>query len=128
MAGAALFAAVVLSSNSGFAGQVASQFYHGTWNCTLDGRSSKMTWKVVGDTQTTCSGGLCSVTHGVKEVGSFRDSTGPWVPLTLLGTSTQSITFRHADGNKWYLARSGTRRMDGHSNWQGNQYPLSCSR
>ena len=128
VAGAALTAMVVLSSQSAFASQAVSKFYHGTWNCKLDGRNSQMTWKVVNDTRTTCNGGRCSVTHGVKEVGSFRDSTGPWVTLTPLGVSHQSITFRHADGNKWYLANTGTRRMSGHSTWMGNQYPLSCWR
>jgi len=128
VAGAMVTAVVIASSQGAFAGQVATQFYHGKWSCTLDGRSTKMTWKVVSDTQSTCSQEKCSVSHGAKSAGSFYDRNGPWVTLTLLSASTQSITFRHADGNKWYLARSGTKKMSGHSTWQGNQYPLSCSR
>lgn len=129
MAGAALSAVVLLSSQSAFASQSRGMFYHGTWNCKLDGRNSQMVWKVANDTRTTCnSKGVCSVTHGVKDVGSFRDSTGPWVSLTPLGVSHQSITFRHADGNKWYLANTGTRKMSGHSTWMGKQYSLTCQR
>ena len=109
------------------ASQIASQFYHGTWNCMLDGRPTTIVWRVVDDTRTTCNGDTCSVTHGVKTVGSFLDR-GTWVSLTMLGASSQSITFRHPDGNNWYLYNAGTRRMNGHSVWQGNQYPLSCSR
>ena len=128
LAGAALAAMALLSSHTAFASQGVSQVYHGNWNCNLHGRSAKMAWKIVDDTRTECSGGRCSVSHGVKEVGSFKDGSGPWVSLTALGTSTQSITFRHADGNKWYLARTSARQLNGHSTWQGNQYPLSCWR
>jgi Family of unknown function (DUF6006) len=64
---------------------IASQavgWWGGNWNCNIDGRSARMRWNVVDDSQTTCNGNICSTTSGVRWQGSFSDNGSRWVPLT----------------------------------------------
>lgn len=110
---------------------LAPGWWGGTWACTIDGRPATMKWAVVDDSQTTCSGGVCTSTSGVKWKGSFSDNGSQWVALTNARTGNQGgLYFRHADGNQWYLPKpaGGNGRTTGWTTWNGRRYPLSCQR
>jgi Family of unknown function (DUF6006) len=111
---------------------IASQavgWWGGNWNCNIDGRSARMRWNVVDDSQTTCNGNICSTTSGVRWQGSFSDNGSRWVPLTNPREGHQGgLYFRHADGNQWYLPKPTGNRTTGWTTWNGKRYPLSCWR
>lgn len=116
--------------DSAEASTVASQWYFGSWACRIDGRPAKMRWRVVDDPQTTCAGGICTSTSGVKVVGHFSDNGGPWVPLkaTASGSTTLSIRYLGAQQDNWFLRYSpNTRSASGWTTWQRRRFPLSCS-
>jgi hypothetical protein len=99
----------------------------GRWSCNIDGRAATMVWEVRDDSRTTCSGGVCARTSGVKIVGFFWDRNGPWARLTDLNQYPNRVTFRHADGNLWGLTLSG-RNASGYTTWNGRHYRLTCVR
>lgn len=108
---------------------IAAKWWDGDWNCSIDGRSARMKWKVVDDTQTTCSDGICTSTAKVKRVGQFSDNGGGWVALTFLREDLSGgLNFQHADGNAWYLPKPKAGRSTGWTTWQGRRYPLICWR
>ncbi len=112
------------------ASQVPSQWYFGKWNCTIDGRPAKMQWLVVDDPQTTCSGGVCSSSSGVKVVGRFSDNGSAWVPLATryLRGNDFGIRYLGAEQNNWMLRyQPSTKVAAGWTTWRGNRYPLQCS-
>jgi hypothetical protein len=111
------------------AGMTPGIWLDGNWTCKIDGRPARMAWKVIDDTQQTCSGGTCSLSHGVRRVGSFSDNGSKWVPLTdPRQESRGGFFFRHADGNQWYLPKPSGNRTSGWTTWNGARYPLSCSK
>lgn len=110
------------------ASMVVREWYFGTWNCNIDGRPARMTWRVVDDSRTTCSGDVCSTTSGVAIRGSFSDNGGAWVPLTRVSSGTSFLSLRHADGNFWRLNVTGPGRAAGWTTWSGRRFPLSCWR
>jgi len=116
------------------ASQVVGQWYHGNWSCRSDGRPARMRWVVRDDPgPSNCRYDarlreqVCSRTSGVTTVGEFWDRNGPWRRLTIQTRGQNSLHFRHADGNPWFLQRSGS-RANGWTTWNGNRYPLQCSR
>ena len=105
-----------------------TQWFNGTWNCTIDGRPSVMRWRYVDDSQTNCSGGVCSSTSGVALRGSFSDNGSPFVRLTRITSSSTVLTMRHPDGNRWRLDMRAPGRATGYTTWNGQRYPLICNR
>jgi hypothetical protein len=111
-----------------YASQVPG-WWGGDWNCNIDGRSARMKWNAVDDSQTTCNGETCSTTSGARWKGSFSDNGSRWVPLTNPQEGSKGgLFFRHADGNKWYLSKPAGNRTTGWTTWNGQRYPLSCWR
>ncbi len=112
------------------ASQTASKWYFGSWSCTIDGRPARMRWRVVDDPQTTCAGGICTSTSGVKVVGHFSDNGGPWTPLraTSSGPATLNMQYLGAEQAPWFLRYNAAQRQaQGWTTWRGHRYPLSCS-
>ncbi|MFZ5717049.1 MAG: DUF6006 family protein [Bradyrhizobium sp.] len=117
-----------LACGSAPASQVVG-WWGGTWSCNIDGRSARMKWVAVDDSQTTCNGGTCTSSSGVRWSGSFSDNGSRWVKLTNPRSGTQGgVYFHHADGNKWYLAKPVSNKAVGWTTWNGQRYALSCWR
>ena len=111
------------------ASQVPLQWYFGKWNCSIDGRQAKMQWLVVDDPQTTCSGGVCSSSSGVKVVGRFSDNGSAWVPLSkrYLRGNDFGIRYLGAEQDNWMLRYQPRSKVAaGWTTWRGNRYPLEC--
>jgi Family of unknown function (DUF6006) len=124
-------AGLVFASGHAKAGLVASEWFFGLWDCNIDGRPAQMQWRVVDDSQTTCSGDVCSTTSGVRIAGRFSDNGSAWVPLEKRFSSRkkQDLGIRYLGGEKdnWYLKyNSLTKVADGWTTWRGNRYPLQC--
>jgi hypothetical protein len=124
-------ASLVLGSSSTKAGQIAGEWFFGLWDCNIDGRPAQMQWKVVDDPQTSCSGGVCSTTSGVRLVGRFSDNGSAWIPLEKRFSSRQrqdlGIRYLGAEQDNWYLRyNSQTKIADGWTTWRRNRYPLQC--
>jgi Family of unknown function (DUF6006) len=108
---------------------MASGWWGGNWNCTIDGRPARMNWKVVDAPDTSCDGDTCTTSSNVAWKGSFSDNGSAWVPLTNPQTGNKGgVFFYHADGNRWYLPKPQNDKSTGWTTWQGNRYPLSCWR
>lgn len=122
-------APVLLAGSGPALASTVGGWWGGSWACNIDGRSARMRWVVVDDTQTTCDGNVCSSSYGARWKGSFSDNGSQWVPLTnpRLGNAG-GMFFNHADGNRWYLAKPVGNRTAGWTTWNGSRYPLSCSR
>ncbi len=112
------------------ASQVASQWYFGDWNCTIDGRSARMVWKVVDDPQTHCDGNVCSSSSGVAIRGWFNDSSSRWVSLEQPRVQGNDFSFVYTgDRTNWFLRADASKRYTvGNTVWQGKAYPLSCTK
>ncbi|HEY9694737.1 MAG TPA: DUF6006 family protein [Oculatellaceae cyanobacterium] len=113
------------------ASQAVSQWYFGLWNCNIDGRPAQMQWYVVDDPQTTCSGGVCSSSSGVRVVGRFSDNRSPWVRLAKRYSNASELGIRYLgnEQDNWYLKyNSNTRLAKGWTTWRGNRYPLQCQK
>jgi hypothetical protein len=111
------------------ASQVVSQWYFGRWDCTIDGRPSRMQWRVIDDPQTNCNGDVCSSTSGVKVVGRFSDNGSAWVPLEkrYLRGNDLGIRYLGREQDNWFLRyNSRTRQATGYTTWRNNRYPLLC--
>src|ERR1043165_1767331 len=89
-------------------------------------RPARMVWRVVDDPRTSCQDDVCSTTSGVAIRGSFSDNGSRWVPLTAPVLRGSRLTFRHADGNFWYLDQVGANAANGQTTWNGRRYPLRC--
>jgi hypothetical protein len=110
------------------AGQVAG-WWGGSWSCTIDGRPARMRWVPVDDTQTSCDGSACTSAAGARWKGSFSDNGSRWVALSHATEGNHGgLFFRHADGNRWYLAKPVGNRSTGWTTWNGQRYPLACWR
>ena len=111
------------------AGLLPGKWWDGNWNCTIDGRPARMSWRIVDDSQGTSSGGVATTTSGVKRVGRFSDNGSAWVALSDAREGNNGgLFFRHADGNQWYLPKPKGDRSSGWTTWQGKRYPLVCWR
>ena len=106
-----------------------TQWFFGNWNCSIDGRPTRMNWRVANDTQVDCAGGVCTVVNGVKVVGRFSDSGSAWIPLkrTASTGTTLSIRYMGREQDNWFLRRTAARQADGWTTWRGSRYPLKCS-
>lgn len=112
------------------ASQAVSQWYFGKWNCTIDGRPAKMQWLVIDDPQTSCSGGVCSSSSGVKVIGRFSDNGSAWVPLSkrYLQGNEFGIRYLGQEQDNWMLRYTPKSKIaSGWTTWRGNRYPLQCS-
>ena len=119
--------ALCFAVSSPIIASLAGGWWGGDWNCNIDGRSARMRWNVVDDSQRTCNGNICSTTSAVRWKGSFSDNGSRWVPLTNPRQSNRGgLYFRHADGNQWYLAKPAGNRTKGWTTWNGQRYPLLC--
>jgi hypothetical protein len=118
-----------LGMGNSHASQVLSQWYFGKWDCSIDGRPSKMQWRVVDDSQTSCNGDICSTSSGVKVVGRFSDNGTAWVPLTkrYLNGNNFGIRYLGKEQDNWFLKyQSSNKTATGYTTWRGNRYPLQC--
>lgn len=128
MIGLLLPLCIVMSGTPSSASQV-SGWWGGDWRCKIDGRPARMRWVAVSTSQGSCDGVACSQSQGAAWRGSFSDNGSRWVPLTTPRRDAQDgLNFRHADGNRWYLAKPVANRSTGWTTWQGRRYSLSCSR
>ncbi|MBF0313649.1 MAG: hypothetical protein HQK50_12820 [Oligoflexia bacterium] len=121
--------ALVSFLSAAHASMVITQWYHGTWNCNIDGRSAQMVWQVVDDSRTTCNGDICSTTSGVKTVGWFSDSGSAWVRLDINSSSNRHLAIRYLgnEPDNWLLNYDAAAvTASGWTTWRGNRYPLSC--
>ncbi|NJR32921.1 MAG: hypothetical protein HC778_09120 [Chamaesiphon sp. CSU_1_12] len=112
------------------ASQVPSQWYFGKWDCSIDRRPAKMQWLVVDDPQTSCSGGVCSSSSGVKVVGRFSDNGSAWVPLSknYVRGNDFGIRYQGAEPDNWFLRYNpSTKVASGWTTWRNNKYPLQCA-
>jgi len=104
-------------------------WYLGKWSCQLDGRPTRMEWKIVSVDYGQDNGdGTATSVAGAELRGRLWDRNGPWATLTRIGGSTSTLSFRHADGNRWFLRRGGGNTASGYSTWQGTRYPFDCRR
>ncbi|MDX2264912.1 MAG: DUF6006 family protein [Hyphomicrobiales bacterium] len=123
-----LFALAVSPAAPALAGQAVG-WWGGQWTCVIDGRPAKMKWDVLEAPETTCSGGTCTTSSGVRWKGSFSDNGSAWVPLTNAREGSQGgLFFNHADGNQWYLAKPVGNVSTGWTTWNNQRYSLSCRR
>ena len=103
-------------------GPGTSPWFLGTWNCSIDGRPSTIIWN-------KCTSGANCVA-GVY--GQFKESLAShshgWVDLRIGSYNANAINFTYTgDNTPWFLTGSSN-YVSGHTTWNGNQYPLSCSR
>ncbi len=116
-------------AQTAFGGLAVSQWYHGWWDCNIDGRPAKMVWQVVNDSRTTCNGNVCSTTSGVKTIGWFSDNRSPWVRLGINYTIGDRLGIRYlgSEPDNWELTfNASTLTANGWTTWRGNRYPLMC--
>jgi hypothetical protein len=122
---------LLLGAPSAFGSMIVEQWYHGEWDCRIDGRPAKMIWKVIDDSQVKCyDDGTCTRTSGVKTAGWFSDSGRPWVKLDINSGwygGRLGIRYLGQEPDNWYLDyNSQTGVATGKTTWRGSQYPLSC--
>ena len=127
-----LFFAVNAASPAS-ASQIATQWYHGWWDCSIDGRPATMVWEVRDASTQVCHDGVCSQTSGVKTVGFFRENTTQaWTQLERTNNTADSanlfIRYLGAEPANWLLQiNPSTISARGYTTWHGARYPLSCS-
>jgi hypothetical protein len=86
-----------------------------------------MEWRIVNVDYGQDNGdGTATSAAGAELRGRFWDRNGPWATLTRIGSTTSTLSFRHADGNRWFLRLSDRRTAHGYSTWQGNRYAFDC--
>lgn len=104
-------------------------WYVGKWSCQLDGRPTKMEWRIVNVDYGGDNGdGTATSAAGAEIRGRLWDRDGPWAKLTRTGSTASTLSFRHADGNPWFLRTQDSRTAKGYSTWQGQRYPFECRR
>ena len=90
-------------------------WWGGDWTCTIDGRPARMRWIPA------------EGSSGLHWRGRFSDNGSRWVDLTNAHlTQNRGFTFRHADGNQWFLPEPTGNRTSGHTTWNGQRFPLVC--
>jgi hypothetical protein len=109
------------------ASQVAGAWFMGEWQCTLDGRPTRMAWRVVSVERGGSDGGVGTSVAGAEWRGRFQDR-GAWADLTFGRATSTTLNFRHADGNSWFLRRLSPTQARGNSTWNGRPYPLTCTK
>ncbi|MDS9467311.1 DUF6006 family protein [Paracoccus sp. MBLB3053] len=112
---------------------MASGWWGGDWDCIIDGRPARMRWSVVDNGSQSCEetdeGTICSSSVSAGWKGRFSDNGSKWVSLTNAKSGDKGgLFFTHADGNRWYLAKPVGRTAKGWTTWNGQRYPLSCTR
>lgn len=122
---------LLVSAERSQASLVTSEWFHGNWNCTIDGRPARMQWYLVDDPQTRCNGNVCSTTSGVRLVGRFSDNGSAWVPLARRWSRGSELGIRYLgrEQDNWFLSyNSRSRIASGWTTWRGTRYPLSCQK
>ena len=127
LAAAALLVAALAGSAPAAASQVAGGWYMGEWRCTLDGRATRMVWRAVSVDHGRHDGDVGTSVAGAETRGRFLDG-GRWTDLTFTRATSTTISFRHSDGNTWFLRRLSATQARGNSTWNGRPYPLSCTK
>jgi Family of unknown function (DUF6006) len=97
----------------------AAKWFDGNWDCKIDGRSAKMTWRMADDMPNS------------KYLGKFSDSGGAWVPLSELSSNSNTLSLRYLGGEPatWGLTYAPQQRSAvGFTTWRGKKYPLSCTK
>lgn len=121
--------AALLALPSAPRASMVAGWWGGSWKCNIDGRPARMKWSAVDASETSCNGDECTQTSGARWAGSFSDNGSKWVPLRYASEGNQGgLYFRHADGNRWYLAKPVSGKATGFTTWNGQRYPLSCWR
>lgn len=117
---------VLMAQPHDAAASTVAGWWGGSWNCNIDGRPARMRWAAVDAGQTECDGSVCTSTSAVRWDGRFSDNGSRWVPLRSPQGAQGGFYFRHADGNRWYLAQPVAGRANGWTTWNGKRYPLAC--
>lgn len=113
----------------GRASTAAGGWYVGKWSCQLDGRPTRMEWRIVSVDYGGDNGdGTATSVAGAELRGRLWDRNGPWATLTRTASTSTTLSFRHADGNRWFLRSDDGRAATGYSTWDGNRYPFTCRR
>ncbi len=116
-------------SASAPASTVSGGWFEGRWGCTLDGRPTRMEWRIISVNSGGNNGdGTASNVAGAEMRGRLWDRDGPWRSLTRISSNQSEIRFRHQDGNLWYLRSGPPGQAQGHSTWQGKRYPFTCAK
>lgn len=124
-----ILAAMLLVPAPAAASTVAGGWYMGDWQCTLDGRPTRMTWRIVSVDYGSSDGEVGTSVAGAERRGRLQDR-GSWANLTFQRATSTTLNFRHADGNNWFLRRSASSagQAAGYSTWNGRRYPFSCTK
>lgn len=125
-----LFLAILAAPSApAAASTVAGGWYMGDWRCTLDGRPTRMVWRVVSVDYGSSDGDVGTSVAGAERRGRLQDR-GAWANLTFQRATSTTLNFRHQDGNNWFLRRnaSAANQATGFSTWQGQRYPFSCTK
>ena len=126
-AGWPLVATLLAATTPASASTVAGGWFTGDWRCTLDGRQTRMVWRIVSVDQGSSDGEVGTSVAGAEHRGRFLDR-GRWADLTFGRASSTTFNFKHADGNGWFLRRLSPTQARGNSTWNGRPYPLSCTK
>jgi len=120
-------AALLAAATPATASTVAGGWYMGDWRCVLDGRQTRMVWRIVSVDHGSSDGETGTSIAGAERRGRFLDR-GAWSDLTFARATSTTLNFRHADGNGWFLRRLSATQARGNSTWNGRPYPLSCTK
>jgi Family of unknown function (DUF6006) len=128
--------AIALSIASNPTLVMASQYggatwFLGNWDCNIDGRPGKMQWKVVSTNEGSCNGNSCTTSSGVALKGWISDNGQKWAPMGMRRNNEQEAFFHYKGGEQdtWYLRYDrSTRVASGNTTWNGNPYPLQCTK
>ena len=116
-----------MASAPAAAGTVAGGWYMGDWNCTLDGRPTRIVWRIVSVDYGSSDGDIGTSVAGAERRGRFLDG-GSWANLTFVRATADTLNFRHADGNNWFLRKGAGNQAAGFSTWNRRRYPLTCTK
>ncbi|HEX8574368.1 MAG TPA: DUF6006 family protein [Allosphingosinicella sp.] len=122
-----LTAALLAATAPATASTVPGGWFIGDWRCTLDGRQTRMTWRIVSVDYGRTDGEVGTSVAGAEYRGRFMDG-GTWTDLTYGRATSTTLNFRHSDGNAWFLRRISATQARGNSTWNGRPYPLSCTK
>lgn len=120
-------AALLVASAPASAGLAPGGWFMGDWRCTLDGRATRMVWRVVSVDYGSSDGETGTSVAGAETRGHLQDR-GAWARLTFGRATSTTLDFRHADGNGWFLRLTSADQATGYSTWNGRRYPFSCTK
>ena len=109
------------------ASQAPGAWFMGDWRCALDGRQTQMAWRNVSVDHGGRHGDIGTSVASVERRGRFLDR-GAWSNLTFASATSTTLSFRHSDGNSWFLRRLSPTTARGNSTWNGRPYPLFCTK